>query len=79
MCLFMNLIPSNHITLIGHHGWRYGWKIADLAKVQWPMTFKFDLSPLLLINENIYALHFCPSYQIALDIPSWRTGGKLNI
>ena len=50
-----------------------------LTKVCWPLTLRFDLSP-LLVCEKYSTIYFYPSYQLKLprDIPIWSNAWKMT-
>ena len=52
----------------------------NLAKVQWPLTLNFDLSPLLLCRNMCLFISILPTklHYHCCCFPSWRYGWKLE-
>ena len=67
ICLSFPVYPSYQISLQLHTlFWSFAWKCIFLAKLQWPLTFTFDLLP-LLIYQYICLLTFNPSTNLHYD------------
>ena len=64
ICLSFPVHPSYQISLQLHTlFWSFAWKCIFLAKLQWPLTFTFELLP-LLIYQYSYLLTFNPSTNL---------------